>query len=282
MKIDTIVFMGTPEFAVPTLREIHGAFPDKIKAVFTRPDTPKGRGQKQSPSVVKQAAVDFNLPIYQPASGIDLEAALSLLEPDLIVIVAYGMILPKSVVETYFCINIHPSRLSLYRGASPIQSTLLAGATTTAITLIQVTEKMDSGPILAQQPEEILPTDTAGILSDRLAHRSADLCVTYIRQLENGTAATPLPQDHSQATYCKKITKDDQALSSALSPGEFVNRVRALSPKPAAYLLKDAKRFKILNASLVDGHIQLITIQPEGKNPMPYSDFLLGHPKGLI
>lgn len=248
----SIVYMGTPHFAVPALRMLHDAG-HRILGVFTQPDRPRGRGHKLQPSPVKAEAVALGLEVYQPLSlrrGADAEEAFAVLQklsPDLIVVAAYGQILPKEILDLprYGCINLHASLLPRWRGAAPIQRSILAGDAATGVTAMQMAVGLDTGDMLYKLETPIAPDETADTLHDRLAEMSAQVLQETLRCLEEGTL-TPEVQDDALACTAEKITKEMSRLDFTL-PAQTVDRtIRALS----GYAMLGGKRIK-LHASVL-------------------------------
>jgi len=241
--------MGTPEFAVPVLEALVGQY--QVVAVVTQPDRVAGRGRRAKFSPVKKTALDHDLPLLQPPSLRRPEAAMELRElaPDVIIVAAFGQILPPEVlaIPPHGCLNVHASLLPRYRGAAPIAAAILAGEEQTGVTIMLMDEGMDTGPILAQAECKIKPQDTTGSLSVKLAQQGADLLVeTLPRWLEG--QIVPQPQDDSLATYCQMITKKDGLIDWSLPATDLWLRVRAYDPWPVTYTYWQGKRLKILRA----------------------------------
>lgn len=233
-----IVFAGTPEFAVPSLRALHEG-PDSVVGVLTQPDRPAGRGRHMQAPPVKREAEAVGLPVAQPES-LDGEAGTRILagwEPDLMVVAAYGLLLPRQVLEwpRLGCINVHASLLPAYRGAAPIQRAILDGRRETGITIMQMGPGMDSGPILLQRVRAIGERETAGDLHDALARLGAQALTDAVAGLRTGTLEAR-PQDPDQATYAPKITKAEAELDWAFPAADLANRVRAFNPWPVAFV----------------------------------------------
>ncbi len=242
-----IMFMGTPSFAVPCLQALVGHY--EIVAVVTQPDRPARRGRRMVASAVKKAALAYDLPLMQPESLRQEEviAEIRELEPQVIVVAAYGQILRPQVlsIPPSGVINVHPSLLPKYRGASPIAGALLAGEEKTGVTIMLMDERMDTGPILAQISIKIRPEDTTGSLVERLARTGADLLLeTLPRWLEG--QIRPQPQDNARATYTKPIAKKDGLIDWSLPAVEIWGRVRAFDPWPGAHTWWRGKLFKVL------------------------------------
>ncbi len=242
-----IMFMGTPPFAVPCLQALVGHY--EIVAVVTQPDRPARRGRRIVASAVKKAALAYDLPLMQPESLRQEEviAEIRELQPQVIVVAAYGQILRPQVlsIPPSGVINVHPSLLPKYRGASPIAGALLAGEEKTGVTIMLMDEGMDTGPILAQISIKIRPEDTTGSLVERLARMGADLLLeTLPRWLEG--QIKPQPQDNARATYTKPIAKKDGLIDWSLPAAEIWGRVRAFDPWPGAHTWWRGKLFKVL------------------------------------
>jgi methionyl-tRNA formyltransferase len=233
----SIVFVGTPAFAVPSLRRLAAAGHD-ISAVVTQPDRPAGRGRRPAPPPVKLAAQELGLTVLQPETLRDplVVSQIAALAPQAIVAVAYGQILRPEVLDIApkGVINVHPSLLPRWRGASPIASAVLAGDEDTGVTIMLMDPGLDTGPILAQEHAPIAPTDTAGSLTEKLSHLGADLLVRTLPRWLTGEIQ-PEPQDASQATTCRLVRKEDGAIDWTLPALEVWRRVRAYNPWPGAH-----------------------------------------------
>lgn len=271
--------MGSPDFAVPSLKAVCAYFAADVVTVFSQPDKRRGRGKIMSPTPVRQWALDHNIPTYTPLNKTEVAQSVDDIKPDLIVVVAYGMILPAEVVDNYLCVNGHASLLPDYRGASPIHSALLNGDMQTGTTLIKMNAKMDEGDMLKKKSCVILPADDLQSLHDTLAELTAEAFAEWLRaEFENELFDGDV-QDHSNASYCKKLSTTDRELNLADSAEINMNKIRAFSPIPGAFLtLKSGKIIKILVASIVDGHLTPLIVKPEGKKEMPYTDYLLANP----
>lgn len=249
-----IVFAGTPEFAIPSLSAlIHSHH--EIAAVYTQPDRPKGRGRILSPTPIKELALKHNLTVYTPSQLKDNTAIeqLQLIAPDILVVVAYGLILPKVILDIprYGGINIHPSLLPKWRGASPIQSTLLAGDTTTGVAIIQMNEKMDAGAIYQQEHIELSSTISSAELHDITATIGARLLLSTLNNISNNTIQLT-HQDNTQATYCKKITKESAKIDWNNTATAIHNKIRAYNPTPVAYTEINNRRLRIWQSSVIN------------------------------
>lgn len=297
-----IVFMGTPEFAVPCLRAL-ASEGHEVPAVFTQPDKPKGRGYKLIPTPVKAAAAEYGYPVYQPLSlrkGDDADEALKVLHdisPDLIVVTAYGQILPKEVLELpkYGCINIHASLLPKYRGAAPINWVLLNGEKETGVTSMQMSEGLDTGDMLITERTEIGENETYEELYARLAEMGGEVLIRTIKALEEGSLR-PEKQDDSLSCYSPMIKKEMSALDFSRPAAEVHNTIRGVT----GFTLLEGKRLKIFSSEISaktaenakdgeivdvkdfgvkcgDGRVIVFKeVQPEGKKRMRTEDFLRG------
>jgi methionyl-tRNA formyltransferase len=232
-----IIFAGTPEFAAESLAAVLNT-EHQVVAVYTQPDRPAGRGRKLRPSPVKALALEHNLPVYQPLSLKDAEQQqlLAELKADLMIVVAYGLLLPQAVLDTprLGCINVHASLLPRWRGAAPIHRALLAGDSTTGITIMQMDAGLDTGAMLSKVECSIADSDTSGSLHDRLAALGAELLVETLTPLANGTL-TAEPQDSSLATYAHKLEKQEGQIDWTLPAEEIVRRVRGFNPWPICF-----------------------------------------------
>jgi len=231
-----IVFAGTPEFAVPSLTALVEGRQDVV-AVYTQPDRPSGRGRKLAASAVKEAAQALGLPVVQPATLRDpaVQQALAALEPDLMVVVAYGLLLPPSVlaIPRLGCINVHASLLPRWRGAAPIQRAILAGDSQTGVCIMRMEKGLDTGPVYLARTTEVAPRETGGTLHDRLSVLGAEALLHALPEILSGTIE-PSPQDHALATYAAKLSKEE-ALIDWSAPALHIDRqVRAFDPWPVA------------------------------------------------
>jgi methionyl-tRNA formyltransferase len=310
-----ILFMGTPDFAVPTLRALveHSApgrlWPDglELAGVVTRPDKPSGRGKQVVISPVKQYAQELDLPVFQPGPLRRPEALALLhsLAPDLIVVAAFGQILPSEVLRlpVHGCLNVHASLLPRWRGASPISRAILAGDDETGVSIMLMNEGLDTGPVLEQSPTPIGPDETAGQLSNRLAMLGAE---TLVRTLPRwlGGAIVPQMQDVAAATMTRPLRKEDGLLDWTLRASDVARVVRAYTPWPGAHTTFEGHQIKVLQARPVpldpgelppgrcflrepdhalccacgQGALALEVIQLEGRRALPAADVLRGRP----
>ncbi|MBQ0098305.1 MAG: methionyl-tRNA formyltransferase [Oscillospiraceae bacterium] len=294
-----VIFMGTPDFAVPCLESIINEG-HSILGVFTQPDKPKGRKQILTPSDVKVCAQSYNLPIYQPTTLKDGTAfeIIKELQPDVIVVAAYGKILPKEIIDfpKYGCINVHASILPKYRGASPIQHAVLNGDTETGVTTMQMDVGLDTGDILLCEKLPIDIDDTSLSMFEKLSKLGANLIVKTLKAVEN-QEIKPIKQDDSKATYTKMIDKSMCDIDFAKSAIEVHNLVRGLYYWPIANTYFEGKKLKIFKTKLsdlkgnpgevlsvnplvvgcADNSVEILELQLEGKKRMDAKSFLAGH-----
>ena len=299
-----VVFMGTPDFAVPTLAAIAAAG-HQVAAVYTQPPRPAGRGMQERKSAIHQFADAAGIRVLAPRTlkGNDEQQAFAALKPDVAVVVAYGLILPKPVLEAprSGCLNLHASALPRWRGAAPIQRAIIAGDTETAATVMRMDEGLDTGPVCLAEPLSIGPEMTAGELHDLLAQRGAGLMVHALAELEQG-ALICAPQPAEGVTYAAKIDKGETGIDFSRPAGEVHNHVRGLSPAPGAWFdLATAEgkreRIKVLRTALADGAgpagtvvdgaltiacgagaVRLLELQRAGKKALSTAEFLRGWP----
>lgn len=293
-----IVFLGTAELACPCLEALARQPGVEIAGVVTQPDKPKGRDLRLAPPPVKVTAQKLGLPVWQPARIKDPVALeqLRAARPDLIVVVAYGQLLPPAVLElpARGCINVHASLLPRWRGAAPIQHAILAGDKETGVTTMFLNEQMDAGDIILQRREPIRPDDTSGALHDRLAQRGAELLVETVA-LKNPPRH---PQDESQVTYARKLGKEDGRLDWHKPALELERQVRAFDPWPGSFTMWGDTLLKVWRAEVVpatgapgtmlpgmvvatgQGGLRLVEVQPAGGKRMAAASFLRGHRRG--
>jgi methionyl-tRNA formyltransferase len=248
-----IVFAGTPAFAVPSLEAlVHGLH--SVVAVYTQPDRPAGRGRALTASPVKQCAQGYKLPVFQPETLRDAGAQteLAALKPDLMVVAAYGLILPQTVLDIprYGCINIHASLLPRWRGAAPIQRAILAGDQETGITIMLMAAGLDTGPMLLQLPCAIESSDSAGTLQSRLAALGAEALTRMLPHIEAGTAK-PQPQPEAGVTYAHKVEKREALIDWRQPALEIARRVRAFNPWPVATSPLKGKRVRVWQSQVL-------------------------------
>ncbi len=249
-----IIFLGTPEFAVPALNALHRSR-HRIKLVVTQPDRPKGRGRKLEAPPVRKAAEALSYPVIQP-TALKAEAFLAMiaeLKPDFLCVVAYGRLLPEKLLQIprLGALNIHPSLLPKYRGPAPIQWAIINGESATGVTIMRLDAGMDSGDILLTEKEPIHPQDTAATLHDRLAGCGAELLITTMDQVMDGRLK-PVPQDHSQATLAPMLKKSDGLIDWNLPAQRIDSLVRGLSPWPGAFTFFQGARLKIFSVRAIN------------------------------
>lgn len=302
-----IVFAGTPVFAAEHLAALL-ASEHQVVAVYTQPDRPAGRGKHLQASPVKSLALQHVLPVCQVTSlkTPEAQAQLASWGADIMVVVAYGLLLPQAVLDTprLGCINVHASELPRWRGAAPIQRAIEAGDTATAITIMQMDAGLDTGPMLQITPCPIEPDDTAASLHDRLASVGPQALLDSLKQLAEGTAR-PQPQPSEGVTYAHKLTKEEALINWDASAVQIERRVRAFNPVPMAFFHLGAERVRVLQATAVpapqarpgevvgldaqgllvscaDGGLLIQTLQMAGKNPVSLKALLNGsHPFAL-
>ncbi|WP_369297641.1 methionyl-tRNA formyltransferase [uncultured Neglectibacter sp.] len=296
-----VIFMGTPDFAVPSLEKLLERG-DDVCAVFTQPDKPKGRGHKLQAPPVKELALAHNIPVYQPDTlrSEDIQAKIKALAPEAIIVAAYGKLLPKAVLDTpkFGCINVHGSLLPKYRGAAPIQWAVIHGEKTVGVTTMYMGEGMDTGDMLLKAETPLGEEETAGELFDRLKLLGADLLGQTLDKLERGVLER-VPQNEEEATKAPMLTKELSQIDWTRPAQEIHDLIRGLNPWPGACATLDGKRLKLL-ASRVretagkpgavvstaegmlifcgDGSLLLTEIQTENGKRMSGKDYLLGHP----
>jgi methionyl-tRNA formyltransferase len=245
-----LIFMGTPDFALPSLKALMESG-DEVTSVYTQPDRPKGRGRKLAPSPIKEAALSFLLPVFQPSSFKESSAIDELAEqkPDLLIVVAYGLILPQKVLDipTWGAVNVHASLLPRYRGAAPIQRAIINGEKETGVTTMRLDAGMDTGDILLMESEPILETDTAQSLHDRLSVLGGRLLLQTLGYLRQDTLV-PRPQDPSLVSYAPPLKKGEGEIRWNLSATEIDRWIRGLSPWPGAFTFLQGKRLIIYKA----------------------------------
>ena len=250
-----IVFAGTPEFAAEHLKALLGT-QHQVIAVYTQPDRPAGRGHKLMPSPVKQLAVEHGIAVYQPATlrAPEAQAELAALQPDLMVVVAYGLILPQVVLDTprLGCINSHASLLPRWRGAAPIQRAVQAGDSESGVTVMQMEAGLDTGPMLLKVTTPIAATDTGGSLHDRLAVLGSQAVIQAVDALAAGTLTGEV-QDDSLANYAHKLNKDEARLDWSRPSVELERLVRAFNPWPVCHSTLNGEPLKVLAATLREG-----------------------------
>jgi methionyl-tRNA formyltransferase len=302
--------MGTPDFAVPPLKALIENH--EVVAVISQPDKPKGRGKHLVPTPVKEEALKHDIPVYQPEK-IKSEDAVKLvtsLDADIFVVVAYGQILPNSILEKpkYGCINVHGSLLPKYRGAAPIQWAVIDGEETTGVTIMYMAEGLDCGDMILKKEIPILPEDTYGSVYDELSELGADALIEAMEIIEDGTAE-PEKQDDSLSTYAKKIEKEMGHIDWTKPSKDIVNLVRGFNPMPGAYTLYGEDNIKIWMTETIDtafegtageivdvnpkkgftvktgdGAVLVTQMQAKGGKRMSSADYMRGHSieKGIV
>jgi methionyl-tRNA formyltransferase len=295
-----IVFIGTGEIGVPTLRALLNS-EHEVVAVVTQPDKRVGREQRIEPPPIKKQIAKTRISILQPARIKDQQATEEIRDfaPDVIVVVAYGQILPRDVLEIprLACLNLHASLLPRWRGAAPIQAAIAAGDRETGITAMYMDEGLDTGDILLRRSVEILPNDTGGLLHDRLAQIAPDALLESLRLLSAGNALRSA-QDNARATYAPKLKREHGLIDWSESAEAIERKIRAFNPWPVAFMKVDHQNLKVFSASVVDlngqpgevlrsdkdlvvatgkGALSLGEVQLEGKRRMSAAEFLRGH-----
>ena len=296
-----VVFMGTPDFAVPVLEAL-----DKehhVAGVVTQPDRPAGRGRRLTPSPVKEAALDHSLPLFQPRSLRTPEAVTQLEAwgPEVIVVAAFGQILKQNVLDLppHGCLNVHASLLPRWRGAAPVPAAILAGDEVTGVTIMQMDAGLDTGPILTQREERIRSDDTHVTLEKRLAKLGAELLIETLSAYLTGDLS-PQPQPEEGVTYAQQLRKEDGRLDWSLPAVDLDRRVRAFTPWPGAFTTWHGRRLKVLRAATLldwrvdvptgtvvaqadrtavaagEGALLLDEVQLAGKRPMDIASFIRG------
>lgn len=247
-----IIFMGTPDFAVPTLEALVAAG-HEVVAAYSQPPRPAGRGKKLQPSPVHLAAQAHGIEVRTPVSlkGPEEQAALASLAADVAVVAAYGLILPQAVLDTprYGCLNVHGSLLPRWRGAAPVQRAILAGDARTGVTIMQMERGLDTGPMLAKV-ETPVDGKTAGALTDELAEKGAALMIEVLSDLDG---FAPVTQPEEGVTYAHKIDKAESRLAFSRPAVEVERQVRAFAPTPGAFFELDGERYRVLSAKVIDG-----------------------------
>jgi methionyl-tRNA formyltransferase len=301
-----VVFFGTPQFAVPTLRRLLDST-HSVAGVITQPDRPRGRGQKITYAPVKALALERGIPVYQPDRLKPPEVAdtLRTWQADLGVVAAYGRIIPEHLltIPRFGMINVHASLLPKYRGAAPVHRAVINGDRQTGVTIMRVVKELDAGGMLAKVTRPIGPDETSDVVETALADLGAELLVTVVDQLASGTAREE-PQDETQATYAPRLTKEEGLIDWTQPASQIHNRVRGLYTWPHAYTFFKGTRIIVLRSVAAtrnagasatspgtilgvtpeaihvatgDGEVAILEVQPEGRRAMRAHDFLLGH-----
>jgi len=297
-----IVFMGTSPFALPALEALIQS-KHTLSLVISQPDRPRGRGKKLSPTPVKEKALELGLPVVTPEKIKEIEKEIRAMNPELIVVVSFGQILPKSTLEipTLGSLNIHPSLLPKYRGAAPLQRALMRGERETGVTIMWMNERLDAGDIFLQEKTPVHSEETYGELHDRLAVEGAKLLIKALDMLEMGERIA-IPQNEEEATYAPPIKKEETRLAWARPAEELHNLIRGLSPVPGATLPGPKGPVKILRTRVVEdasgqpgeileahpkkgtlvvackeGALEILQIQPPGKKAMDAASFVRGY-----
>jgi len=299
-----VVFFGTPQFAVPFLNHLEESDQIEIEAVVTQPDKPVGRKKEIMESPVKKFTKKINLPVFQPKklkNNPKFVELLKELEPDFIVVIAYGVILPPEILDIpkYDCINIHASLLPKYRGASPIQSAILNGDKETGISFMSLDEDLDTGDVYLLKKITVEKKDTQESLSKKLSDFGAILLPYTLKDIED-KILTPIPQKESLATYCGKISKEDAEIDPKKETAEKIfNKLRAFTPWPGIYMIFNSKRLKLLEINIYKGEekvdsgvltsknkkillgtksgiLEITKLQPEGKKALSAKEFING------
>lgn len=270
-----LVYLGTSSFAAAVLHGLH-AGEHEIALVVTRPDAPKGRGRKLSSPPVARAALELDLPLAQPRdiNSADAAGQITGAEADELIVCAFGAIIGEPLLSGSEPLNVHPSLLPRWRGAAPIERAMMAGDAQTGVSIMRLVAELDAGPVALQESEPILPDDTYGTLSERLEGLSVEL-------LERVLGGEPgfSEQDEAGVTYAEKIGPDDRTLDMARPPEENVRIVRALNPHIGARMvLEDGSFLGVIEAAAnTDGTLELVTVQPPGRKPMSYTDYVRGY-----
>jgi methionyl-tRNA formyltransferase len=262
-----IVFMGTPQFAVPALQKLIDSH-HEVVAVVTQPDRPVGRGRKIQPPAIKELALAANIPVLQPEKirKVDFDKTLAAYQPDAIVVVAYGNMIPTEVIALpkYGCLNIHASLLPRYRGAAPIQWAIINGERHTGVTIMQIDEGMDSGNIVAFEQVDVLDDDDTVSMGDMLSCLGADLLIRALDQIEKDGKVTSVPQDHTKATMAPLLTKADGLVDWSLTNEEIICRIQGLQPWPTAFSYLHGRVVKFLRADPFEDPDGLMFPPPSG------------------
>jgi methionyl-tRNA formyltransferase len=294
-----IAFMGTPDFAVAALNALHAAGHD-IVAVYSQPPRPAGRGHKLQPSPVQRRAEELGIPVRHPKSlrkNAEARAEFAALNLDIAVVAAYGLLLPREVLDApkYGCLNIHASLLPRWRGAAPIQRAIMAGDRESGICIMQMEEGLDTGPVLMRGGVPITNTTTAQQLHDALAAIGADLAVKTLADIAAGHKPAAVTQPEEGVTYAHMLSKDDGRIDWTKTATEIERQMRALTPWPGVWCMQGDHRLKVIAAEITDGKgkpgeildrhlvvacgdgaLKLLTVQPQDRKPMDGLSFMNG------
>lgn len=311
--IKNVVFMGTPDFAVGTLRALLGSEKYQVQAVFTQPDKPKGRGKSLQMTPVKEVAVEAGIPVYQPVKIREAQwvSVLRELKPDVIVVVAFGQLIPQEILSLpeYGCINVHASLLPKYRGAAPIQWAVINGEDETGVTTMRMDAGLDTGDMILKEIIRLAPDETGGSLFDKLSAAGAALLLRTLDVVSDGTAVYEKQPAQSPTPYAAMLTKQDGEIDWEKSAAQIECLIRGLNPWPSAYTKYRGRTLKIWAASVEpengeraasevkaepgaavevtkntlkirtgDGLLSVLELQPEGKKRMAVDAFLRGYP----
>ena len=302
-----IVFMGTPTFALPTLKKIVEQSSHEVVCVYSQPPRPAGRGHKLQNSIIHEYALSQNIEIRTPKTlrNTEIQQKFADLKADIAIVIAYGLILPKEILKAYpkGCLNIHPSLLPRWRGAAPIQRTIMSGDTKTGVAIMQMDEGLDTGDVVAFEKYDIKQGTTSGMLHDIMSEKGAELLVKTLDEIEKGNL-TRTKQSEIGVTYADKISKAEAEINWNDSAQDIYNNIMGLSPYPAAFFMHNNEKYKILNAeydlelsgkageilddkltiACKDGTIKPTLIQRQGKKAMAINEFLKGNKiaKGTI
>ena len=310
--IRNVVFMGTPDFAAGTLQALIDSEKYQVQAVFSQPDKAKGRGKALQMTPVKETALRAGIPVYQPAKVRDPECLeiLKKLQPDVIVVVAYGQIIPKEILELPLggCINVHASLLPKYRGAAPIQWAVINGDEESGVTTMRMDTGLDTGDMIMKETLRLAPDETGGSLFDKLSAVGASLLIRTLDAIDEGTAQYEKQPQESPTEYAAMLTKKDGMVDWTKSAVQIERLIRGLNPWPSAYTKYRGKTLKLWAAEVVlsdpaaemsqestpgtavevtkstlkiqtgDGLLSVLELQPEGKKRMPIDAFLRGYP----
>lgn len=279
-----IIFFGTPDLAVPFLEALTNEPDFEVAAVVTQPDRPVGRKQILTPSPVKELALTKRIPVLQPEKLKDEEVQKKIadINANIFIVVAYGLLIPKNVLEMpqFGCVNVHPSMLPKYRGPSPIQSAIANGDVETGISIMLLDKGMDTGPILAQEKLLLASDETQITLTEKIKKVGPALLIETIKKYVAGEIK-PIPQNDSQATVCKMLDREAGKIDWSEPAEKIDQKIRAYFPWPGCWIefLHHGKiiRVKILKASLRDRRLTLLEVQPEGREPMVYEEFVKGY-----